>query len=89
MIEASGLASDSAPSRRSARSPFAHADGEITGVLGPNGAGKSTTLRMIYGVLTPDGGSARIDGIDITRRDLRGTRPPRRSAACARASTAI
>jgi len=44
---------------------FRAADGEITGVLGPNGAGKSTTLRMIYGVLTPDGGSARIDGIDI------------------------
>jgi sodium transport system ATP-binding protein len=44
---------------------FRAADGEITGVLGPNGAGKSTTLRMLYGVLTPDGGSARIDGIDI------------------------
>jgi sodium transport system ATP-binding protein len=40
-------------------------DGEITGLLGPNGAGKSTTLRMLYGVLAPDGGSARIDGIDI------------------------
>jgi sodium transport system ATP-binding protein len=40
-------------------------DGEITGLLGPNGAGKSTTLRMLYGVLTPDSGSARIDGIDI------------------------
>ena len=44
---------------------FSAADGEITGLLGPNGAGKSTTLRMLYGVLTPDGGSARIDGIDI------------------------
>jgi sodium transport system ATP-binding protein len=44
---------------------FRAADGEITGLLGPNGAGKSTTLRMLYGVLTPDGGSARIDGIDI------------------------
>jgi len=44
---------------------FRAADGEITGVLGPNGAGKSTTLRMLYGVLTPDGGSASIDGIDI------------------------
>jgi sodium transport system ATP-binding protein len=44
---------------------FRAADGEITGLLGPNGAGKSTTLRMLYGVLAPDGGSARIDGIDI------------------------
>lgn len=44
---------------------FAARDGEITGLLGPNGAGKSTCLRMMYGVLTPDRGSARIDGIDI------------------------
>lgn len=44
---------------------FAARDGEITGLLGPNGAGKSTCLRMLYGVLTPDSGSARIDGIDI------------------------
>jgi sodium transport system ATP-binding protein len=44
---------------------FAARDGEITGLLGPNGAGKSTSLRLIYGVLTPDSGSARIDGIDI------------------------
>jgi sodium transport system ATP-binding protein len=44
---------------------FAARDGEITGLLGPNGAGKSTTLRMMYGVLTPDSGSARVDGIDI------------------------
>jgi sodium transport system ATP-binding protein len=44
---------------------FAARDGEITGLLGPNGAGKSTCLRMMYGVLTPDSGSARINGIDI------------------------
>ena len=44
---------------------FRAGDGSITGLLGPNGAGKSTTLRMLYGVLTPDHGSARIDGLDI------------------------
>lgn len=43
---------------------FAAADGRITGLLGPNGAGKSTTLRILYTVLRPDRGSARIDGID-------------------------
>jgi sodium transport system ATP-binding protein len=47
------------------RVSFCARDGEITGLLGPNGAGKSTTLRMLYGVLTPDAGSARIDGVDI------------------------
>jgi sodium transport system ATP-binding protein len=44
---------------------FVARDGEITGLLGPNGAGKSTCLRMMYGVLAPGGGSARIDGLDI------------------------
>jgi len=44
---------------------FSARDGEITGILGANGAGKSTCLRMIYGVLAPDGGNACIDGIDI------------------------
>jgi sodium transport system ATP-binding protein len=44
---------------------FTARDGQITGLLGPNGAGKSTCLRMLYGVLTPDSGSACIDGIDI------------------------
>ena len=44
---------------------FVARDGEITGILGANGAGKSTCLRMLYGVLTPDGGKACIDGIDI------------------------
>ncbi len=44
---------------------FIARDGEITGLLGPNGAGKSTCLRMLYGVLRPDGGEACIDGIDI------------------------
>jgi len=44
---------------------FTARNGEITGLLGANGAGKSTTLRMLYGVLTPDSGRACIDGVDI------------------------
>jgi ABC-2 type transport system ATP-binding protein len=36
--------------------------GMIYGVLGPNGAGKTTTLRMILGILDPDGGARRILG---------------------------
>ena len=40
-------------------------DGRITGLLGPNGAGKSTTLRILYTVLVPDSGDARIDGISV------------------------
>jgi sodium transport system ATP-binding protein len=65
MIEASCLSKRFGTIEAVREVSFRAADGEITGVLGPNGAGKSTTLRMIYGVITPDGGSACIDGIDV------------------------
>jgi ABC-2 type transport system ATP-binding protein/sodium transport system ATP-binding protein len=41
---------------------FAVAPGEVYGLLGPNGAGKTTTLRMIVGLLEPDGGYAEVAG---------------------------
>jgi sodium transport system ATP-binding protein len=49
---------------------FAAADSQITGLLGPNGAGKSTILRMLYTLLKPDDGSARIDGFEVTETPL-------------------
>jgi len=42
--------------------------GEIYGLLGHNGAGKSTTLGIILGMVEPDAGEARIDGISVQRR---------------------
>jgi ABC-2 type transport system ATP-binding protein len=45
-------------------------EGETFGFLGPNGAGKTTTIRLLTGVLTPDAGSVRINGIDIHRHPL-------------------
>ena len=44
------------------------ADGRITGLLGPNGAGKTTTLRMLAGLISPDAGRLRVDGIDVASR---------------------
>ncbi len=39
--------------------------GEFYALLGPNGAGKTTTLRMVAGLLNPDGGTIEICGIDV------------------------
>ncbi len=41
---------------------FAIEEGELVGFLGPNGAGKTTTLKMLSGLLHPNGGSARVLG---------------------------
>lgn len=44
---------------------FTARDGAITGLLGHNGAGKSTTLRVLYGLLRADEGSAWVDGVNV------------------------
>jgi ABC-2 type transport system ATP-binding protein len=36
--------------------------GQVLGLLGPNGAGKTTTLRMLMGLIKPDGGDIRVFG---------------------------
>jgi ABC-type branched-subunit amino acid transport system ATPase component len=40
--------------------------GTIHGVIGPNGSGKSTFFNTISGAYTPDGGTVRLDGTDVT-----------------------
>ena len=37
--------------------------GELLGFIGPNGAGKSTTIKILSGILRPDGGRVEIDGL--------------------------
>src|SRR3954464_12027705 len=45
--------------------------GTIFGLLGPNGAGKSTTVRILTTLSRPDGGSARVAGIDVLADPVR------------------
>lgn len=39
--------------------------GQIFGFLGPNGAGKTTTIKMIVGLLRPDSGEIRVNGVNV------------------------
>jgi ABC-2 type transport system ATP-binding protein len=41
--------------------------GEIFGLVGPDASGKTTTLRMLCGILPPDGGGATVAGCDIRK----------------------
>lgn len=41
------------------------AKGEMFALVGPDGAGKTTTIRMLCGILTPDGGNASVFGLDL------------------------
>jgi len=41
---------------------FSIEQGELIGYIGPNGAGKSTTVKILSGILVPDGGDCTIDG---------------------------
>ncbi|MFW6102318.1 MAG: ATP-binding cassette domain-containing protein [Chloroflexota bacterium] len=52
--------------------------GEFFGFLGPNGAGKTTTVRMLTGIIQPDGGAATLMGHpagSITAKQISGIVP--------------
>jgi branched-chain amino acid transport system ATP-binding protein len=44
---------------------FSVKGGEILGLIGPNGSGKSTVMKSILGVERPDGGSVRVNDVEV------------------------
>lgn len=42
--------------------------GQVMGFLGPNGAGKTTTIKMMCGLVIPDGGSVHLNGYDVGKQ---------------------
>jgi branched-chain amino acid transport system ATP-binding protein len=46
--------------------------GEIHALIGPNGAGKTTVINLVCGELSPDAGTIRLAGRDITRASVPG-----------------
>jgi ABC-2 type transport system ATP-binding protein len=59
---------------------FAVGAGQLFGFVGPNGAGKTTAMRIVLGVLEPDGGEVRWNGrrVDVAARARFGYMPEER-----------
>ena len=70
MIEVSGLSKSFGTMKALDDVSFRLGRGEILGFLGPNGAGKSTTMKIITTFLAADGGTVKVDGIDVLEQPL-------------------
>lgn len=53
---------------------FSVEQGQVLGLLGPNGAGKTTTIKCLCGLIKPDGGSVKVNGVDVGKERSRALR---------------
>lgn len=44
--------------------------GQRVGIVGPNGSGKTTIVKLILGILAPDGGEVLVDSVPLAEIDL-------------------
>jgi ABC-2 type transport system ATP-binding protein len=66
-ISVSGLVKSYGAVRALAGVDLEAAPGTVLGLLGPNGAGKTTIVRILTTLLKPDGGTARVAGLDVVQ----------------------
>lgn len=71
MIEVQGLTKHFKDVVAVENASFSARNGCITGLLGHNGAGKSTSLRVLYGLLKADAGTAKVDNVDVMTNPLK------------------
>lgn len=49
-------------------------DGEVFGFIGPNGAGKTTTIKLMTGIIAPDCGTVKLNGVDMAKEPMAAKR---------------
>lgn len=67
MIELTDIAKTFGKTEALQEISFEVEEGEIFGLVGPDGAGKTTLFRILATLLVPDGGEARVDGLDVVQ----------------------
>src|SRR5436189_1315809 len=67
-IVAEGLSKHFGPVRALDSIDLEQPAGTVLGMLGPNGAGKTTMVRILATLLSPDGGRARVAGLDVVEQ---------------------
>src|SRR5262245_34891900 len=68
MLDASGLYKRYGPVVALDGFDLTVAPGEIVGLIGHNGAGKSTFAEIVTGLVRPDRGDVRVNGVSVGRR---------------------